>query len=61
MSLLGRERYLASEQKLLYQPGLCPTAEAIQPQLFQFKTNYWNLQEARDQADILAGTLKALS
>ena len=61
MSLLGRERYLASEQKLLYRPGLCPTAEAIQPQLFQFKTNYWNLQEARDQADILANTLKGLS
>lgn len=61
MSLLGRERYLPLEHKARYRPGLCPTAEVIQPQLFQFKTNYWDLQHARDQADILASTLKDLS
>ena len=41
-----------------YAPGLCPVAEMIQPQLFQFKTNYWNWEDAERQAEILAATIR---
>ena len=43
-----------------YAPGLCPNAELVQPQLLQFKTNYWDWSEAEQQADILARTLREL-
>lgn len=36
-----------------YEPGLCPNAEAIQPKLVQFKTDYWDWNEAEKQAEIL--------
>ena len=35
------------------RPGLCPVAESIQPRLLQFKTNYCDIEEAEQQADIL--------
>ena len=60
MDLLGRERYITSRNKALYKKGLCPNAEAIQPNLIQFKTNYWKFDEARTQAEILFDTLSAL-
>ncbi|GKT34442.1 DegT/DnrJ/EryC1/StrS family aminotransferase, partial [Aduncisulcus paluster] len=34
-------------------PGLCPVAESIQPRLLQFKTNYYDFEEAKQQAEIL--------
>jgi len=40
-----------------YGPGLCPTAEALQPRLMQFKTNYLNESLAYTQAEILRKTL----
>jgi perosamine synthetase len=40
-----------------YALGLCPIAEQLQPRLLQFKTNYWNLDDARRQADILLATI----
>jgi len=40
-----------------YKPGLCPTAEFLQPRMIQMKTNYWNLAEAKKQAEILKKTL----
>lgn len=40
-----------------YQKPLCPTAEYLQPRLVQFKTNYWQISEARRQADTLKRTL----
>jgi len=40
-----------------YVNGLCPNAEFLQPRLIQFKTNYWNLEEAKNQMNILKKTL----
>ncbi|HUR87794.1 MAG TPA: DegT/DnrJ/EryC1/StrS family aminotransferase [Ramlibacter sp.] len=57
MNLLGRERFIAPEIKEQYAPGLCPVAEAIQPRLLQFKTNYWDDTQAQKQADILERTI----
>jgi perosamine synthetase len=44
-----------------YGPGLCPAAEAIQPRLMQFPTNYWDWDEAERQADALRATIDELS
>lgn len=41
-----------------YVNGLCPNAEYLQPRMIQLKTNYWNLDEAKQQADILHKTLQ---
>ena len=56
-NLLGRERFIAAENLASYKRGLCPVAERIQPQLVQFKTNYWDLDRAHKQAEILHRTL----
>jgi perosamine synthetase len=36
-----------------YATGLCPVAERIQPRLVQLKTNYWSMDEAERQAQVL--------
>ena len=41
-----------------YDQGLCPNAEYLQPRMIQMKTNYWNLDDAEKQADILHKTVK---
>jgi perosamine synthetase len=41
-----------------YANGLCPTAEYLQKRMIQFKTNYWNLNDAEKQAEILYKTIK---
>lgn len=41
-----------------YEKGLCPNAEYLQPRMIQLKTNYWNLSEAENQAEILSKTIK---
>jgi len=48
--------YLAKPQE--YAPGLCPIAESIQPRLLQFKTNYMDLETAKQKAIALARTIK---
>lgn len=40
-----------------YNPGLCPNAEFLQLRMIQLKTNYWNIEEAEKQAEILHKTL----
>lgn len=40
-----------------YKKGLCPIAEATQPKLLQFKTNYWNKSDTDKQSHILAKTI----
>lgn len=40
-----------------YAKGMCLNAEYLQPRLIQLKTNYWDLNEARVQADILRKTI----
>ena len=61
LTLLGRERFISKENKASYALGCCPTAELIQPKLLQFKTNYWDIDRAYQQADILVKTLTELS
>ena len=58
LSFLGREKFISKENLEKYKIGLCPIAEKIQPKLMQFKTNYWNIEDAKKQADILRKTLK---
>jgi perosamine synthetase len=41
-----------------YKQGLCKNAEYLQPRMIQLKTNYWNLEEAEKQAEILRRTIQ---
>lgn len=58
LNLLRRERFISQTQIDSYKLGLCPVAEYLQKRLFQFKTNYWDLSQAYEQADILHKTLR---
>lgn len=40
-----------------YGKGLCPISEFLQERMIQLKTNYWDLDEAKIQAEILGRTL----
>lgn len=42
----------------VYDEKLCPNAEFLQKRMIQLKTNYWNLDEAKKQAEILNKTIK---
>ncbi|MBQ7096503.1 MAG: DegT/DnrJ/EryC1/StrS family aminotransferase [Clostridia bacterium] len=55
MTLLRREGLLNKEA--CYDDGICPVAEHLQPRLLQFKTNYFDLNEAEQQAEILRKTI----
>lgn len=41
-----------------YDANLCPNAEYLQKRMVQLKTNYWNLDEARKQAEVLHKTIE---
>ena len=41
-----------------YDERLCPDAEYLQKRLIQLKTNYWDLAEAEQQAEILRKTIR---
>ena len=56
-SFMGREKLIARHGNYKYERGLCPVAESIQPQLLQFKTNYWEEKDAIKQAEILKKTI----
>jgi perosamine synthetase len=43
-----------------YEKGACPVAEAVQPQMMQFKTNYRNLEIAKQKAESLRKTIKEI-
>lgn len=58
LNLLRRERFISAENIAKYEPGLCPVAERLQKRLMQFKTNYWEIDQAHQQAEILRKTLK---
>ena len=58
---LFRDRLFRQRDKFItqkYQKGLCPVSEIIQPQIKQFKTNYNNISDAENQAEILKETLE---
>lgn len=44
-----------------FQKGICPVAEKLQPRMLQFKTNYWNWDDAEKQAEVLKKTLLQLN
>ena len=56
---LRREKFVTKENLAMYKPGLCPNAEATQPKLLQFKTNYWDFTKAEQQAEILRKTVRS--
>ena len=47
-----------NEISFIYEKGLCPVAEKIQPQMMQFKTNYRNIEDAKFNAQVLRKTIK---
>lgn len=40
-----------------YDTTCCPNAEYLQKRMIQLKTNYWNIEEAKKQAEILKKTI----
>jgi len=40
-----------------YDENCCPNAEYLHKRMIQLKTNYWNIEEAKVQADILKRTI----
>ena len=56
MTLLRRDGLL--NKGVCYDDGICPVAEHLQPRLLQFKTNYFDLNEAEQQAEILRKTIE---
>ena len=58
LTLLGRERFIWAENIAQYKTGLCPLVEHLQKRLMQFKTNYWDIAQAREQAQMLRKTVK---
>ena len=59
-NLLGREKFIKPEYFSSYREGLCPNAEFLQPRLVQLKTNYWEIDQAKVQAEALNRTLNQL-
>lgn len=56
----GKEMVIASTYKNgipRYEVGLCPIAERVQQQILAFKTNYWDWDRAKRQAQILKDTI----
>jgi len=49
------------ENAFKYEKGMCPVAERVQPEIMQFKTNYRNLDEAKEQAAILKKLIDSLN
>ena len=40
-----------------YDENCCPNAEYLQKRMIQMKTNYWDIEEAKEQAEILKKTI----
>lgn len=52
------ERLPQIYQNVEYHEGLCPVAEKIQPKIMQFKTNYRDLELAKQKAEVLRKLIK---
>ena len=57
-ALLGRQ--FSPSQRQRYEPGLCPVAEWLQPNLIQLQTNHFEAGSAERQAAILHEVIAAL-
>ncbi len=60
-NLSGKEKVIEKtyDGKLQnFTEGLCPVAEKIQKEILAFKTNYWDWNRAKKQAEILKKTIK---
>ncbi|MDD1671094.1 MAG: DegT/DnrJ/EryC1/StrS family aminotransferase [Methanomicrobiales archaeon] len=55
-----RDRLISPHQRQNYSKGLCRNAEAVQPRLLQFKTNYLDLEQAAQIMDALSRTIRDL-
>lgn len=53
----GRDFCVGRPPLQQYERGLCPIAESLQPNLLQFKTNYFDLNRAKRQAEVLHNTI----
>lgn len=53
-NLFGRRNDYIAEN---YNEVSCPNAEYVQSRIIALKTNYWNTEDAQDQADILKKTI----
>ena len=51
------KRYPQIYEDVVYEKGLCPIAESIQPKIMQFKTNYRDIGLARKKAKALRNTI----
>ncbi len=56
-AFLNREK-LGIYDSCNYNDVHCVNAEFLQPRLLQFKTNYYNSEEAKEQAEILGKTIQ---
>lgn len=61
MNLQGREMFIDPKNRSRYKAGACPIAERLQGKLLQFKTSYWNHEDAERQANILRSTLSSFN
>ena len=48
-------------KNITYKIGECPVAESVQPKIMQFKTNYRNVELAKQKANALRETIQYLS
>jgi perosamine synthetase len=55
-AFLNREKHPQFDH-VNYENVYCSAAEYLQPKLIQFKTNYWNEEDAKRQSEILKKTL----
>ena len=55
-NFVGRDEFFTENAH--YETGICPVAESLQPRLLQFKTNYFDTDEAEAQAEIFAKTVR---
>jgi perosamine synthetase len=51
------KRYPEIYEDIVYEKGLCPVAERIQPKIMQFKTNYRDIDLASRKAKALKNTI----
>ncbi len=55
MAMLRREELL--NKSVSYEDGICPVAEALQPKILAFKSNYYDLNVAEAKAEALVKTI----